>query len=256
MGNNIKYTCTALVGVNKTGELKPDSDGYYTLVVGALDSFNSAGAFYPLEPARALFEESSSFMRRVKDGSCKGECGHPKPLPGQSTREFIQRVLQIEETKVCAHFKSFTLDSSSTRDAGGKPITTIIAEVKPAGPMGPALKEALENKHENVCFSIRSLTHDFMSPAGYLQKNLNTIVTFDWVTEPGISVAKKWFSPALEQFSETVVLPQHLDTIERLQKDSGISMEHNGLDIESIRKSVGWERTVVSNTNRPKSIDW
>ena len=29
------YSCTALVGSNKTGVLKPDADGYYTVVLGA-----------------------------------------------------------------------------------------------------------------------------------------------------------------------------------------------------------------------------
>ena len=41
--NSVKYSCTSLAGVNKVGNLKKTEDGYYPLVVGALDVFNSAG---------------------------------------------------------------------------------------------------------------------------------------------------------------------------------------------------------------------
>ena len=55
---SINYSCTALVGSNKSGVLKPDADGYYTVVLGALNFFNSAGHYYPLEPAEKLFADS------------------------------------------------------------------------------------------------------------------------------------------------------------------------------------------------------
>ncbi len=252
------YSCTALVGSNKTGKLTPDADGYYTLVVGGLDVYNSAGAFYPLNTGKKIFEESSSLMRRVRDGACKGETGHPKPLPGQTQREFIQRVMIIEETKVCAHFKSFWLEE---RMINGQTIIAIVAEVKPAGVNGPALKEALENRHENVAFSIRSLTQDYNTPTGMLVKNLKTVITFDWVTEPGISAAKKWNAPALESLEDHVVLPEYLTAIDNVAKLSGVSMEHSLLDTDSIREDLGWQE-LPRNDGRnaapavPRSASW
>lgn len=256
---SVKYSCTALVGVNKKGELKPDADGYYTVVVGALDHYNSNGAYYPLAPAKALFEDSSSFMRRVKDGCCKAECGHPKPTPGMSNRDFINRVLTIEETRVCAHFKSFTLETQSVKGENGQPVVAIIAEVKPAGPMGPALKEALENKHENVCFSIRSLTQDFVNQSGVTIKNIKTIVTFDWVIEPGIAVAKKWHSPALEDMGSRDLLPDHLNQIEKAHSSTGVSFESSGLNLKEIRADLGWGDTETFKVNvskTPVSSKW
>ena len=54
--NSIKFTCTSLAGSNRVGTLKKDAQGYYEVVVGALNVFNSAGQFYVYEQAKALFE--------------------------------------------------------------------------------------------------------------------------------------------------------------------------------------------------------
>lgn len=252
------YQCTALVGTNKTGDIKPDADGYYTLVVGGLNAFNSANAFYPADSAKPLFENSSGFQRRIKNGNCKGECGHPKPLPGQSNREFLQRVLQIEETRVACHFRKIWLEEQGVKDSQGRPITAIMAEIKPSGPMGPALKESLENPHENVCFSIRSLTQDRTVPAGYLEKNIKQIISFDWVTEPGISAAHKYNAPSLESFDETTMSPEHLDSIESQYRETGVSLENSG--IGGLREMLGWDKSLLStrtlSATIPASANW
>lgn len=253
-GRKAVYQCTALVGSNKQGTLTPDEDGYYTLIIGGLNTFNDASAFYPLEPAKGLFSTSGALTRRVSNGNCKGECGHPKPAPGQNGRDFLQRVLQIEETRVCCHFRKIWLEEEGVKDAQGRPIVAIMAEIKPAGPMGPALKEALENRHENVCFSIRSITNDKMNPAGYVQKNIRQIVTFDWVTEPGISAANKYNSPSLESFDETTIVPEHLDAIERQYKATGVSMENSGLC--GLKEALGWDTPVVPKAALPASAGW
>lgn len=251
-----KYSCTALMGTNKVGKLKCDEDGYYTMVVGALNVFNSAQAYYPLDTGKKLFEESSSFMRRVREGNCKGEMGHPKRLPGQSMRDYVQRIMSIEETTVCCHFRSFYLEEGKLLDESGNPVVAIMAEVKPAGPMGPALKESLENVDENVCFSIRSMTNDVRSPSGVIFKNLKTIVTFDCVTEPGISVAKKYHAPSLEGLEEEIVLPEHIDSLERKQSLGGASMEHGAIDINTIRDDLGWVKESRPSSKFPASSNW
>ena len=234
------YGCTALVGVNKKGILRPSTDGYYTLVVGALNAFNSTGAYYPYETARALFESSGSLMRRIRTGCCKGEMGHPKPLPGQSQRDFIQRVMTIEETRVCCHFRKVWLEEAGYKDAEGRPVVAILAEITPSGPFGPALKASLDNPSENVCFSIRSLTQDHQSPAGYLQKDLKNIICWDCVTEPGLSASVKWSSPALESLQERVFTPELLEAA-YTQTGVGVGLEASGL--VEIQKDLGWTVT-------------
>lgn len=176
--NNVNFTCTTLQGSNKKGILPRDSDGYYTLPVGALNVFNSAGEFYTYESSKELFTSSSAFMRRVKTGCLKGECGHPKPLPNQSMESFAQRVLSIDEKNVCAHFSEIWLDFDSVKDATGKSVIAIMAKVAPAGPVGPALQKSFDNPKEEVCFSIRAFTED-RKIGGVKQRTLREIVTFD-----------------------------------------------------------------------------
>ena len=59
--NSVRYGCTSLLGVNKAGELKQDDNGYYEMIVGGLDVYNSAGQLYVFEEAKKLFEESPMF---------------------------------------------------------------------------------------------------------------------------------------------------------------------------------------------------
>lgn len=245
------YQCTALVGSNKQGILPCDEDGYYTLMVGGLDTFNSVGAFYPLEPAKALFQDSSGLMRRIANGSCKGECGHPKPRPGQTSRDFLQRVLQIEETKVCCHFRRIWLES---REEEGRSYTAIMAEVKPSGPMGPALKESLDNPHENVCFSIRSITNDRVSPKGYIVKSIRNIVGFDWVTEPGIRFATKYHSPSLEGLSERAFVVSDLPVSQPVETVEAVSMEAS--IVNDVRESLGWTESSTNYYGPLLSATW
>lgn len=249
------YGCTALVGSNKVGKLTPDEAGYYTVVVGALNAFNSGGAHYPMDPAKKLFDSSSSFMRRVENGNCKGEMGHPKPVAGQLTRDFLTRVMQIEETRVCCHFRRIWLQEEGIKDGQGRPIVAILAEVKPCGPMGNALKESLENPHENVNFSIRSLTQDNMSPAGYLQKNIKNIITFDVVTEPGMSGSNKYNSPALESFEEMTITRSQFEHFKHgVMEKKVVGFENALIDMEDVATSFGWDDTF--NHSKPVSIDW
>lgn len=255
MQQRAAYSCTALVGTNKAGKLTPDENGYYTLVLGALDVFNSVGAFYPLGTAKHVFEASGPLMRRIANGNCRGEVGHPKPLPGQSTRDFLQRVMTIEETNTCCHFRNVRLETQQVKDKNGRNVVAVVGEVKPAGPKGAFLKESLENPDENVCFSVRSLTNDHMGPNGILQKNIKTIVTWDWVVEPGISVANKYASPALESFDDISFGPAHLRSLQDQQQEVGYSMEsHGGIDVGEVIKDMGWASP--QKTARPPSMNW
>lgn len=243
-GNRIaSYCCTALLGTNKTGALRPDETGYYTLVVGALGVDNSVGDHYRAEPAKALFDDNSAFQRRIKDGSLYGETGHPRMVPGQNTRDFIARCMDVWETNVCCHFRRIWLEYGTVKDADGRPVIAIMAELIPAGPNGPALEKALRNSSQNVCFSIRSFTHNFVS-GGRTYKDIKTIITFDWVLEPGISIAKKWFSPALEAREECTILPPMLEDMIRSQRVAGMGMESGQhYSAEALAADLGWQLT-------------
>lgn len=252
--NTVRYGCTALAGTNKVGNLPKDEDGYYTVIVGALDVYNHSGAFYRLDTARKLFESSSSFMRRVNDGALKAEWGHPKHKPGMSKRQFISRVLQIDETNICASFKEIWLDHTSIKDENDKSVVTIMAKVKPSGPMGKYLQEMLDDPNQNVCFSIRSLTDDI--PVGMvIHKHINIIVTFDAVIEPGISWAKKWNAPSLEAlYDDVLVTEDFLRSISRYEEESCVAMESGSVTATSVLKELGWNKNRV--LSKPRSIEW
>lgn len=266
--NGFSLSCTALLGTNKAGTLKCDADGYYTVVLGALDVYNSGGAYYPEASAKHLFQQSSSLMRRIASGNLRGEYGHPRFQPGMSMDDFVNRVRDIYEPHVCMHIRKVTVDYTTYRNERGQPVITIIGEVKPSGPMGPALKEQFENKHEDVCFSIRSLTNDEFS-GGRVNKHIKLIVTWDYVNEPGLAQAHKWNAPGLESMddvslaqgpallaaplTEQFILPAMLKAMRDRQVASGVSMESDGgVSMESILEAV----TTVSTMAKPRSADW
>lgn len=231
----VSFACTALMGTNKVGDLKPLDGGYYQMVLGALDFFNSAGQFYPNgASAKELFKASSSFMRRIASGALRGEYGHPRMQPGMTMRDFMLRCNDILETNVSHHIRKVWVDYTSVKGPDGQPCIAIMGEVKPSGPMGEALRRSLENPSENVCFSIRSFTRD-VPTNGVIHKHLMNIVTWDYVNEPGISVATKWKAPTLESYEEAEVTVNHLIAAQEMQRASGVSLEsHGGLSLEEL----------------------
>lgn len=251
----VSFGCTALMGTNKVGELTMSEDGYYTMVLGALDFFNSAGNFYPNgESAKELFKASSSFMRRIASGALRGEYGHPRMQPGQSMRDFMYRCNDIHESQVSHHIRKVWIDYTSVKGPDGRPCIAIMGEVKPAGPMGNALRESLQNPSENVCFSIRSFTRDIPTN-GIIHKHLMNIVTWDYVNEPGISVATKWQSPTLESHDEVEVTINHLIAAQELGRSTGASLEsHGGLSLEELISQLRKAEPV--EIQRPPSASW
>jgi hypothetical protein len=179
---NVKFTATKLASKGKAGILKPDDDGYYTLVIGGLNLFNSVGEYYTADGARQLFEQSSTFMRRIKNGCLKGEMGHPKRLPGMSMDDYLRRIMTIEETNVCCHFKEIWLDEQYGKnhpEFKNPSMIAIMAKLKPTGPKGPSLQKSLDNPNENVCFSIRAFTKDY-AVRGVINRVLDQVYSWDF----------------------------------------------------------------------------
>lgn len=244
------FTATKLANSQKKGKLAPDENGYYTLVVGALNVLNSAGQFYEYEAAKELFAANSVFMYRVKNGQVAAELGHPKKLPGMSDDDYVDRIHHIEETNICAYFMDIWLDPNyyKSNPEAQQGSIAILAKVKPAGPMGKYLKEELDDPNQNVCFSIRSLTRNYMV-RGKWHKVLKVVVTFDKVSSPGIHVATKWDSPALEDLSSSIISGVSLERF--VHRASEIGLESNAL--------VGEIRTLlapVDYTQKPVYCRW
>lgn len=262
--NSVMFACTALTGTNKVGELKPDADGYRDMVVGALDVFNSAGSFYVYEEAKHLFDKSSAFIRRVQNAALRAEVGHPQPPPREidprlqrlRDEEYARRCMSIDDTNVCAHHRRIWIDTENVRDPlTGKPVIAIMSSVIPSGAKGAFLEKQLQNPHENVCFSIRAFTNNRIE--NRIEKRvLNEIVTFDYVNEPGISVAKKYMAPSLESITERTFSRAMLEDALYKHNPGGASMEHAFLSGDDLFKSLGWTRPVVGGGNKPAYVGW
>lgn len=242
MLDTVRFTCTALSGTNKVGNLKVDDRGYYLVVLGALDVYNSAGQFYTAKGAKDLFEKSSLLVRRAQKGVLRSEYGHPKPTPGMSDDDFAYRCLQIYETQQCCHIREVYLDFENVVDpATGKPIIAIMGWISPSGPYGPALEKQLKNPDENVCFSIRAFTDDYREH-GVTKRVLKNIVTWDYVNEPGIAVANKYMSPTLEEYVERSFTRETLLNVSDMNRGKiGMAHESTSLSLEDLFTSMGWQ---------------
>lgn len=194
----VHYGCTALVGTNKVGELKPDADGRYKMILAALDYPNSVGATYSLSSAEQFFKPGTPFMRKVENGQLRAEYGHPKREDSGSDEEYFMRLLRIHEENVCAHISDLYIDYNGVVDRKtGRKVVVIIGMVKPCGPMGPYLKEILDDPKQNAAFSLRCTT-DVERVGFTVKKHFTQIITFDYVNEPGLALATKYNSPSLE----------------------------------------------------------
>ena len=222
---SFRFTATRLAGTGKRGMLIPSSDGYYTMPVGGLNVQNSKKQVYVAQGAKELFEKSSIFMRRVREGRLKAEVDHPERKPGMSDDDYLNRIIRIDGNNVCAHFRSVWLDEEwgKKNPQYGRPdLIAIMAEVKPDGPKGAFLKARFDDPDQDVCFSIRCLTRDFYE-GGVCYRVIRHLTNFDLVTEPGVNFATKWHSPGLETIDDFQVFESDIERL--ISKAEGIGME-------------------------------
>jgi len=248
--SQIVYGNTLLQGINKAGRLPCDDAGYYTLVLGALGVENSAGEVYVDTPnARATFENNSTLIRRISKGLLKGEYGHPDPSQYPSMSLFERRARQIKEERVSHHIAEIRLENI---DYNGRPVLGIIGRVKPCGPYGYVLKESLDNPEENVTFSGRYFSNVSIR-GGQRQREIHTVATWDFVSEPGIDMAQKYYSPSLESQDDFLLYPQQILAEAEQEAEGELAMENGGLSARDLACDLGIRRV---RSNQPKSMQW
>ena len=191
--NNFKIVLNAAgYKPDANNKLVPDSEGYYTVRLGAFNVFNSSNAFYTFKGVKELVNNPNSFFwRRLKKGYLRGEMGHPKFQPGMSMPEFINRNAHYDMNNIAFFIKDvwfqYTEDKVNIAGNHGN-VVIVMGKIIPAGPKGPFLKQALDDPNQNVAFSVRSLSKDEVVN-GVIIKHTSAILTWDWVTEPGINNA-------------------------------------------------------------------
>lgn len=241
---NFVLTCTALVGRNKAGRLPCDQDGWYTVVLGAVDYKNSIGIPYTRGSAEAHLSEGSAFHRRITSGKCFGEEGHPKRTAQMSDEEWFERLMTIEETRHTHLLRKIWIDDKSVKDKHGRPVAVFMGELKPHGYYGPSHKLLLDDPHANVSYSLRSIAAESGYGANKIRKILE-LSTFDRVTEPGIDLATKYNAPGLEGLTmpkagdiiqETFSMTQ-LETIAKRQHQMGLENNSIAAEIYQLARS-------------------
>lgn len=249
--------CTMLAGTSKQGILKPNADGYYTLVVGSYGTHNSAGMFYDEGTGVSMFAPDTPLMRRLKKGVLFAEFKHPEPfqdllIQGKAVRapmndgQYLMRIRQIDDNRVCGHIRSLSIIDGTNEN--GKQVKLVVAEIKPYGPFKQVLQDSLDNPSINTYFSVRSITQDDNARG---IKYTREISTWDFVGEGGIFTANKYNSPALESFaeSERVITPDVLWAVQdEARKRANIGMECAGGDVTELAESLGWSRKAAPRT--------
>lgn len=217
----LRYSCTALPAGQKGG-IKPDADGYYYLIIGGLDIANSRGEWWDWEASKHVFEKSSVFIKRIQNGMIYGEKDHPIFEVGMTDSQFLERnMVVIGDRK--SHFIKEIEVKRGKATAGGRAPMLIWGHVKPTDtPFGRELKDALEDPNQNVCFSIRSFAKRKPGPLG-ITKSLDKVVTFDWVSEPGISLATKFNTLANEGAISTAITNESVELEDRVISTDSIS---------------------------------
>lgn len=234
--SRVELVATKLQNVNKKGILKPDSDGYYTLPIGGLNTFNSAGEYYVLDGARELFANSGVLQRRIKAGNLHGELGHPSPQ-GLTNEQYLNRLRQIDEKNISTHFRRIWIDEEFGKKnphLKNPALAGIMAELRPSGAMADQLQRALDNPHENVNFSIRAMTRNYFQ-AGRLNRVLAVVYTWDQVHEPGIATANKWDSPVLEDIHKTAVTQDMIAMLKQNANTAFATEDSKILALETVK---------------------
>ena len=162
----------------------------------------------------------------------------------------MNRILDIDPGNVCVHFREVYLDFENFKNPDGSKIVAIRAKLRPSGPKGDYLQKSLDNPKENTCFSIRSFTENKLI-MGRMNKVVKTIVTFDNVNEPGIHIAEKYKSPALESHTELMVSKSQIEKAFDHRQVLHLSQESGLMTREELFASFGW-----SDTNSSRFTQW
>ena len=249
MAEIARYACTSLPGLNSANKLKPDATGYYKCILGGFNMSNHSGVNYPLLPSvKALFGEGGIVRRRLDAGLCKGEYGHPK-LDGMALNDILKRLAFIDPLLTSHHIKSIELQNQ--KDTNGKELVLAVGMVKPSGPYGQYLAEQLNNPEENVAFSIRSFTRDIVHN-GLAAKQVVDAMTYDFVTEPGISKATKFNTVSLEELHETILFTDR-DLTNAIATSSVAGLEATSDTLTMVKTALGWNQVRVTHLS---ALNW
>lgn len=202
-----------VVGSAGTGALKPDANGYYTTILGALN-INTSGAFqrpYLYPESKHAFADESVLKRKIAHGTLTPEMDHPDRGLYKSEDAYNARLAIYKKERQCAHISEVWLDETGvvakTLDPKtiwpGRSPVLIMGKVQPRGMFGHLLKAEFDNPDANVYFSMRTISR-IREVNGREFYVLDLLTGFDWVTEGGLSISNSWLASSLPGQSHAI----------------------------------------------------
>lgn len=250
---------------SNSSEIEKDNDGYYKVRLGAFNVFNSMGEFYTSEGVQDLLTNKNSFFyKRLKKGYLLGEMDHPSMKPGMNMSNFMNRIATIDGENVAFHVRDVILTETNERvNVAGNNGNVLLVEgwIKPSGPKGKYLQEALDNPDRNVAFSVRSLSKD-VKIQGVTFKKTVAIVNWDWVFEPGISNINKFDmlnnkvvnTESNVQLLSINVEEEAIDDMTTSLVNAGVNQE--SAEYETVKEIQGMIKSCFTGGSLSKVLAW
>lgn len=166
---------------NRIGVIKPDENGIYKgLPLMDIGVPTQQKTYYDPQSIKDQFTDPNSlFNLKHRNQKAYGELGHPDFI-SLTKEQSIQRLMEVKEARTSHLFTSVYTDKP--RSDG----TVILrGDVKPAGELGPRLKEGLDDPVINTSFSLRAYVTTQMQPDGIKYRTVRSLVTFDAVNTSG-----------------------------------------------------------------------
>jgi len=99
---------------------------------------------------------------------------------------------------------------------------------------------------------VRGITEDSYQN-GKTIRVLKNIITYDWVGEPGIAVAERWHSPALETIEEKVLSIKDIEKVSNKRFKLGLAKENSSV---IMTETLDLIKPRMTSSKEPKYIQW
>lgn len=239
--------------------IEVDEQGWYKVNLGAINAFNAHGAFYLQDGvSELLYNPESRLAQKLENGYLIGEMEHPKLSPHMSNEEVFMTVSHINRENQSHHIKKIEIVDTGVSPGKGFPgtILQLVGWVKPCGPKGQFLKECLDDPEMNTAFSVRALTS--VGRVGVTEvRKIESIITFDWVTEPGIPSANKFDTQrvSIESYNNltlnSIELPYKY-SLNDIQNIANKNKTHGNVNMESDTMGILRDIKVSNNSKYSK----
>lgn len=271
-----RQVCTeSLIIYDKTvrGRVMQDQDGYYQKIPLAMLNKPSRNntAYESNSFLKQITSPTASFNIKLKAGQLYGEYDHPTTLGFNRSdqdyeRKVLERMMMVSGDRKSHHFKD--VSASDPLEDGS---IIVYGDLKPAGPKGQYLKEALDEPFMNAAFSLRAITDrienydpSYARPIEAIPENVSKfvtlkLVTFDHVDIGGFEIASKINSPSFvkENFKCVELKPSRLNQLklEGFKLESLTDTEINDIfETNNIYKVTRFTTVVNDQNDRLRKI--